>query len=138
MSISIDIFNYVHYSGHVDIKEAIVVFDALSQETRLRAFRLLVQAGPEGLAAGALSQELGTPHNTMSFHLNHLAQAGIISSRKEGRSVVYSAKFEVVRNLIRFVVKDCCTVEFANIREDSKKGCSIIELANACCEFNSK
>ncbi|NND00970.1 MAG: helix-turn-helix transcriptional regulator [Gammaproteobacteria bacterium] len=116
----------------MDIQEAIIMFDALSQETRLRAFRLLVQAGPDGLAAGVLSDELGTPHNTMSFHLGHLSNAGIISSRKEGRSVIYSANFDVTRNLIAFIVKDCCSVEFANIREDKKTGCSIIELSNYC------
>lgn len=109
------------------------MFDTLSQETRLCAFRLLVRAGPQGLPAGALSEELGTPHNTMSFHLNHLSNSGIITSRKEGRSVIYSANFEVVRDLIGFMVKDCCSVEFASIREDKKKGCSIIELASGCC-----
>ena len=116
----------------MDIQEAIIMFDALSQETRLSAFRILVKAGPDGLPAGALSEELGTPHNTMSFHLNHLSNAGIITSRKDGRSVIYSANFEVVRDLIGFMVKDCCSAEFANIREDKKKGCSIIELANCC------
>ena len=113
------------------------MFDALSQETRLRAFRLLVQAGTDGLAAGVLSDELGTPHNTMSFHLSHLSNAGIISSHKEGRSVIYSANFDMTRDLIAFMVKDCCSVEFANIREDKKTGCSIIELAN-CCEPQTK
>ena len=116
----------------MDIQEAIIMFDALSQETRLRAFRILVKAGPDGLPAGALSEELGTPHNTMSFHLNHLSNAGIVASRKEGRSVIYSANFEIVRDLIGFMVKDCCSVEFASIREDKKKGCSVIELAQCC------
>jgi ArsR family transcriptional regulator len=116
----------------MDINEAINMFDALSQETRLKAFRLLVQAGPEGLAAGALSENLGTPHNTLSFHLNHLSNAGVVSSRKEGRSVIYSANFEATRNLIGFMVKDCCSADFASIREDSKTGSSIIELVNIC------
>jgi ArsR family transcriptional regulator len=116
----------------MDIHEAIIMFDALSQETRLRAFRLLVQAGPEGLAAGVLGEKLGTPHNTLSFHLNHLSNAGILSSRKEGRSVIYTANFDVTRDLIEFMVKDCCSVEFASIREDSKTGCSVIELARFC------
>ena len=116
----------------MDIQEAIIMFDAISQETRLRAFRLLVQAGADGLAAGVLSEELGTPHNTLSFHLNHLSNAGILSSRKEGRSVIYSANFDVTRDLIDFLVKDCCSNEFASIREDKKKGCSVIELANYC------
>lgn len=117
----------------MEIKQAVIQFDALSQDTRLRAFRLLVQAGPEGLAAGVLSEELGIPHNTMSFHLGHLSNAGIISSRKEGRWVIYSANLDVTRDLIAFLVKDCCSAQFANIREDKKSGCSIIELAN-CCE----
>ena len=114
------------------------MFDALSQETRLRAFRMLVKAGTNGLAAGVLSEELGTPHNTMSFHLSHLAHAGIVSSRKEGRSVIYTANFDVTRDLIGFIVEDCCSAEFASIREDSSRGCSIIELADYCCEPNAE
>jgi len=108
------------------------VFDALSQETRLKAFRLLVEAGPSGLAAGAISEKLGTPHNTLSFHLTHLSNAGIVSSRKDGRSIIYSANFQAMGNLIGFMVKDCCSAEFASIREDEKAGCSIIELADCC------
>lgn len=116
----------------MDIQEALIIFDALSQETRLSAFRLLVKAGTGGLPAGALSEKLGTPHNTMSFHLNHLSNAGIVSSRREGRSVIYSANFAEMGDLIGFLVKDCCNQDFANIKEDKKKGCSIIELATCC------
>lgn len=116
----------------MDIQEALIVFDALSQETRLRAFRLLVAAGTEGLPAGALSEELETPQNTMSFHLNHLANSGVISSRREGRSIIYTANFDITRDLIGFMVKDCCSVEFASIHEDEKKGCSVIELSKCC------
>lgn len=116
----------------MDIQEAIIMFDALSQETRLKAFRLLVKAGPDGLPAGSLSETLGIPHNTMSFHLSHLSNANIITSRKQGRSVIYSANFDSTRDLIGFMVEDCCSAEFASIREDSKTGCSIIELTNCC------
>ena len=116
----------------MDINEAVIIFDALSQETRLSAFRLLVKAGTKGLPAGVLSEELGTPHNTMSFHLSHLSNAGVVTSRKEGRSVIYTANFDVVRDLIGFMVKDCCSVEFASIHENKKTGCSIIELAKCC------
>lgn len=121
----------------MDIQQAIILFDALSQETRLKAFRLLVKAGPDGLPAGVLSDALGTPHNTMSFHLKHLANAGIVSSRKDSRSVIYSANFDVTRGLIGFMVEDCCSADFANMREDKKTGCSIIELSN-CCEPEAK
>ena len=117
----------------MNVEDAIAMFDALSQDTRLRAFRLLVQAGPEGLAAGVLSAELDTAHNTLSFHLSHLSRAGIVSSRKVGRSVIYSANFDRTRDLIAFLVKDCCSAEFASIREDNNSGSSIIELAH-CCE----
>ncbi len=117
----------------MDIQEAIIIFDALSQETRLRAFRLLVSAGEDGLPAGSLSESLGVPHNTMSFHLSHLSNARIVSSRREGRSVIYSANFPLVRDLIRFMVRDCCGVEFASIKED-KKGVSIIELSACDCD----
>lgn len=116
----------------MDIQEAIIMFDALSQETRLSAFRLLVKAGPDGLPAGAMSDAIGIPHNTLSFHLNHLSNAGIVHSRKEGRSVIYSANFDVVRDLIGFMIKDCCGEDVASIRKDKKKGCSIIELADCC------
>jgi ArsR family transcriptional regulator len=116
----------------MDTINAVTMFDALSQETRLGAFRLLVKAGPKGLAAGALSDEMGTPHNTMSFHLSHLANAGIISARREGRFVIYVANFEKIQSLIGFMVKDCCADEFASIRDDKAKGCSIIELTNCC------
>lgn len=116
----------------MDITNAIRMFDALSQETRLRVFRLLVEAGTPGLPAGALSEALGIPHNTLSFHLGHLSNAGLLASRKDGRSVVYTAQFDAMRDLIAFMVKDCCAGEFATIREDRKTGCSVIELAQAC------
>lgn len=116
----------------MELQQALIVFDALSQETRLRAFRLLVEAGPEGLAAGAISEQLATPHNTMSFHLTHLSNAGIVTSRKLGRSVIYAANFDCVRDLIGFMVEDCCSTEVARMHEDAETGCSVIELA-ACC-----
>jgi ArsR family transcriptional regulator len=121
----------------MDIKEAIPLFDALSQETRLGAFRLLVQAGQQGIPAGELSENLGTPHNTLSFHLNHLSNAGIIYSRREGRSIIYSANYDVMHGLISFMVKDCCSDDFASIQEDKRNGCSIIELAD-CCDLTDK
>ncbi|MEM8815980.1 MAG: metalloregulator ArsR/SmtB family transcription factor [Pseudomonadota bacterium] len=116
----------------MDVNNAISLFDALSQETRLSAFRLLVKAGRDGLAAGALSEQLDTPHNTMSFHLTHLSNSGVVSSERRGRSIVYFANFDVINELIAFMVKDCCSAEFASIREDGKTGCSIIELARCC------
>lgn len=116
----------------MDTKNALTIFAALSQETRLGAFRLLVEAGPSGLSAGALSQALAIPHNTLSFHLSHLTNAGIIQSRKQGRSVIYAANFGAVQALIGFIVKDCCHNDFARMHEDEHRGCSIIELDHCC------
>ena len=117
----------------MDIKQALVAFDSLSQDTRLRVFRLLVEYGPAGTPAGVLSESLHIPHNTLSFHLSHMSHAGLVVSRRDGRSVIYSANFEFFSELIRYMVKDCCRVEFASIRDDKKRKCSIIELSH-CCE----
>lgn len=116
----------------MDIQKAIIVFDALSQETRLRVFRLLVEHGTQGAPAGKLSEALDVPHNTLSFHLNHMSNAGLVTSKRAGRSIIYTANFDLMRDLIGFLVKDCCSVEFASIRKDKKSGCSIIELADCC------
>jgi protein-tyrosine-phosphatase/DNA-binding transcriptional ArsR family regulator len=116
----------------MDINKALLAFGALSQETRLRVFRMLVEYGPDGVPAGALSDALDIPHNTLSFHLNHMSHSGLVLSRREGRSIIYSANFEFFTGLIRYMVEDCCRVEFANIRDDKKRGCSVIELSNCC------
>ena len=79
-----------------------------------------------------MSESLAIPHNTLSFHLNHLSNAGIVTSRKEGRSIIYSANFDVVRELIGFLVSDCCSTDAASMRLDKTSGCSIIELTGCC------
>ena len=116
----------------MDIQEALIAFDALSQETRLKVFRLLVEYGQEGAAAGTLGERLGVPHNTLSFHLNHMSNANLVVSRREGRSIIYSANFELMAGLIQFMVEDCCSVEFASIKKGKKGDKSVIELSNCC------
>jgi DNA-binding transcriptional ArsR family regulator len=115
---------------NLTVTTATAMFAALAQETRLQAYQRLVKAGPDGIPAGKLSEALGIPHNTLSFHLSHLANAGVVSSRKEGRSVIYIANYEAVRDLISFMVKDCCHDGQASIR--SGQNCSIIELSDCC------
>lgn len=123
---------YFYYSRTMDTQEAIIAFDALSQETRLKAFRLLVEHGSEGAPAGALSEKLGVPANTLSFHLSHMSNAGLVRSRREGRSIIYSANVEFFTGLIRYMIKDCCSVEFATLHDDKKRGRSVIELSHCC------
>ena len=81
---------------------------ALAQETRLKAYRLLVEAGPDGLSAGRIGEELELPPATLSFHLAHLARAGLVRSRQEGRFVIYSADFQNMNQLVGYLTENCC------------------------------
>jgi DNA-binding transcriptional ArsR family regulator len=81
---------------------------ALAQEHRLAAFRRLVQSGPDGLAAGVLSDGLGVPASSMSFHLAQLANAGLISQRRQGRSLIYAADFTAMGDLLGYLTENCC------------------------------
>jgi ArsR family transcriptional regulator len=81
---------------------------ALAQETRLDIFRLLVQSGPGGLAAGDIGERRGLPSPTLSFHLNQLRFAGLINSRRESRSIIYSANFKAMNGLLAYLTENCC------------------------------
>ncbi|MFM9873809.1 MAG: ArsR/SmtB family transcription factor [Fimbriimonadaceae bacterium] len=96
-----------------------IALSALSQETRLDAFRILIEYGSEGLPAGQLGERLGVPHNTLSFHLSHLNQAGLVKSRKEGRTVIYSADCDVAKGLVDFLIANCC------VRMESEGSCGV-------------
>lgn len=88
--------------------QALEAFSALSQETRLRVLRVLVTAGPDGLAAGAIGEAVGASSSRLSFHLNHLEQAGLVQSRREARSIIYSAVYPALSALVEFLMRDCC------------------------------
>lgn len=92
----------------MDTKSATRALSALSQEHRLGAFRMLVRAGTQGLAAGAIARELGVPHNTLSTHLSALVGAGLVASRRDGRSIIYRVDFDGTRALLAFLLEDCC------------------------------
>lgn len=88
--------------------DAIAGFGALAQETRLEALRLLVRHEPEGLPAGEVARRLGVPHNTLSAHLSVLARAELVLSRRLSRSIIYRANLKRMREMIHFLVDDCC------------------------------
>ena len=90
------------------ISQATTALAALSQESRLRVFRLLVKAGPSGLPAGQIAAKLKIPAATLSFHVKELSNAGLIDSRKEGRSVIYFMDVRGIKGLMEFLLKDCC------------------------------
>ena len=87
---------------------ALAALAALAQETRLDVFRLLVRAGPEGLSAGEVGDELGTPSATLSFHLKELKSAGLIDCERAGRSRIYRPDFGTVNELLGFLTENCC------------------------------
>jgi len=92
----------------MDISITVKALGALAQESRLRAFRLLVRSGPEGLAAGEIARQLDVPHNTLSSHLAILSNAGLVVSHRESRSIIYRVNFAGTRELLAFLVEDCC------------------------------
>jgi ArsR family transcriptional regulator, arsenate/arsenite/antimonite-responsive transcriptional repressor len=92
----------------MDTKSAISSLSALAQETRLAIFRMLVEAGAEGLAAGVIAERLGIPASSLSFHLAELAHAGLIAQRRESRSLIYSANFRAMATLVSYLTENCC------------------------------
>lgn len=95
----------------MDIDHALVAISALSQETRLKVYKVLVEYGRTGAPAGVIGKRAGASHNNLSFHLSHLSHAGLVSSRKVGRSIVYSAKTDAIEQLIGFLYESCCIRE---------------------------
>lgn len=87
---------------------AVAALGALAQETRLAVFRLLVQAGPDGLTAGEIAEALKVPASTMSHHLATIERAGLATSRRESRSIIYAAHYSGIRALLTFLMEDCC------------------------------
>jgi DNA-binding transcriptional ArsR family regulator len=92
----------------METKDAITSLAALAQESRLAVFRLLVQAGPDGLAASRIAEELGIPPSSLSFHLKELMHANLVSQKKDGRSLIYSANFKTMNTLLGFLTENCC------------------------------
>ncbi len=110
----------------MDINTATPTFAALAHETRLSVFKLLVEAGPNGLSAGEVGNKLDVVQNTMSSHLSILSQSDLISKERAGRSLIYRANYETMSNLITFLLQDCC--------KGSKDVTEPVTAAIACCK----
>jgi DNA-binding transcriptional ArsR family regulator len=89
-------------------KAAIAALGALAQETRLEAFRLLVAIGPQGLPAGTISERLGVLPSSLTFHLNQLHHAGLITQRRRSRQLIYSAEYSAMNDLLGYLTENCC------------------------------
>ncbi|SCB40819.1 ArsR/SmtB family transcription factor [Rhizobium multihospitium] len=92
----------------MDQRQALVSFGALSQETRLQIVRMLVVAGPDGMSAGMIAEKAEVSPSNVSFHLKELERAGLINQQRESRSIIYSASYDVLGGLVRFLMEDCC------------------------------
>lgn len=110
----------------IDETQALDAFGALSQETRLQMVRTLVVAGPGGMAAGAVGEAVGASSSSASFHLSNLERAGLVQSRREARSIIYSANYEGLSGLVEFLMRDCC--------QGHPEVCApVAKTAAACC-----
>jgi ArsR family transcriptional regulator, arsenate/arsenite/antimonite-responsive transcriptional repressor len=92
----------------MESKTAVEALSALAQDSRLQVYRLLVQAGPDGVAASDIARRLEVPANTLSFHLSNLSHARLVLSRQEGRFIYYSANYEQMNALLEFLTENCC------------------------------
>jgi DNA-binding transcriptional ArsR family regulator len=92
----------------METKAAIEALSALAQETRLAIFRMLVEAGPDGLPAGVIAERLGVPASSLSFHLAHLTRAGLLVQRRASRLLIYSADFAGMNRLLAYLTENCC------------------------------
>jgi len=110
--------------------EALRALSALAQESRLAVFRLLVKAGPDGMAAGDIARSLNTAANTMSAQLLLLSNAGLIRARRDGRSIIYAADFEQMGALLLFLTEDCCG--------GKPEICAPLASVTACCPPKKK
>ena len=90
------------------MSDAVASLAALAQDNRLDIFRLLVQAGPDGMAAGQVAERLGLAPNTLTFHFDRLRIAGLVTVRRDGRSMIYAARFETMNGLVSFLTENCC------------------------------
>lgn len=117
---------YFYNIGNMDTKTAVIVLAALAQDTRLSIFRMLVEAGPEGVPAGRIGDSLDVPPATLSFHLKELTHARLVSPRQQGRFVYYSADFECMAALMTFLTQNCCQgmpQECLTVMETALSGC---------------
>ena len=93
----------------METRQAIAALGALAQESRLAVFRLLVQAGPAGMAASKIAEQVGIPPSSLSFHLKELTHAGLVTPTQEGRFVIYAANYEAMNALLAFLTDSCCS-----------------------------
>jgi DNA-binding transcriptional ArsR family regulator len=104
----IDTEEYFGIRRNMEKSDAVAALSALAQDNRLDVFRLLVQAGPDGMAAGQIAAALDLAPNTLTFHFDRLRQAGLVTVRRDGRSMIYAARYETMNAVLAFLTENCC------------------------------
>jgi ArsR family transcriptional regulator, arsenate/arsenite/antimonite-responsive transcriptional repressor len=99
---------HFHNTGNMEIKNAIRALAALAHNSRLEIFRLLVQRGPQGMAATAIAEKVGLPNATLSFHIKGLTHAGLVDARQDGRFIYYAANYSAMNDLVGYLTENCC------------------------------
>ncbi len=115
-------------------QDAIAALAALAQDSRLDVFRLLVQAGTEGMPAGQIAERLGVPANTLSFHLNQLRHAGLITFRRESRSLIYAAAYGAMNDLLAYLTENCCQGDAASCGAGTFDTTQMIKPRKGTCQ----
>lgn len=114
--------NYFHYYRSMKTSRAVAALAALAQESRLAVFRLLIQAGATGMAAGKISETIGIPPSSLSFHLKELTHASLVTSRQEGRFVIYAANLTTAADLVAFLTENCCGGQTCDLSHATASG----------------
>jgi ArsR family transcriptional regulator len=107
-STGIDRYRHFHDTGNMEIRDAIKSLAALAHNSRLEIYRLLVQKGPQGLAASAIAEKIGLPNATLSFHIKGLTHAGLVNARQDGRFIYYAADYSAMNDLVGYLTENCC------------------------------
>lgn len=92
----------------MDAKHTVAALGALAQDTRLQVFRLLVERGPDGLAAGVIAEQVGVPPSSLTFHLQQLLHSGLATQRRSSRQIIYAANFVTMNGLVSYLTENCC------------------------------
>jgi DNA-binding transcriptional ArsR family regulator len=123
-TLKLDFDPYFHEYGIMKSEQVVKALGALAQESRLAVFRLLVKRGPEGYAPSELQERLAIPAPTLSFHLKELQHAQLVLSRRDGRFLYYSANFQTMDGVLRFLNENCCSLADADCSVECKPAAS--------------
>jgi predicted transcriptional regulator len=126
----LDTAYFFQNNGNMEKQIIVTALDALAQETRLDIFRLLVPLGDGGMPAGKIGEQLGIPNATLSFHLQQLKHAGLVSTQRKGTQIIYMANYAMMNGVLAYLTENCCQGQAENCVQSSVCDCSDVQFAN--------